>query len=71
MSLPQKGPADEPRTEAETELFSRALGGMSSFYAHPYTTVLRVTQMPAHYPRGFHFPAGSTPNLASYDLRGW
>lgn len=70
-SLHQRGPTGEERTEAEAALFRRALGGLSHFYSHPYTTVFRLTALPQGYPDGFIFPPGSTPNTADYIDRGW
>ena len=71
MSLNQKGPNGEERSEAEAELFSRALSDMMSWYAHPKLLTLKLTQLPPDYPAGFAFPAGMTPNTAGYFERGW
>ena len=71
MSLPQKGPNGEERSEAEAALFSRALSDMMQWYAHPKLLTLKLTQLPPDYPAGFAFPAGMTPNTAGYFERGW
>ena len=70
-SLPQKGPNGEERSEAEAELFKRALADMMAWYAHPKLLTLKLTQLPPDYPAGFAFPAGMTPNTAGYFERGW
>ena len=71
MSLNQKGPNGEERSEAEAELFGRALSDMMAWYAHPKLLTLKLTQLPPDYPAGFAFPAGMTPNTAGYFDRGW
>ena len=77
--LHQKDAAGQ-RTEAEQALFETALKGspcISELYSHPSTFLLKLTQMPEGYPRGFHFPERfpdgtlCTPNVASYYERGW
>ena len=50
---------------------SRALDGLSDWYSHPSTNVFKITHLPEGYPNGFEFEAGSTPNTADYDGRGW
>lgn len=71
VSLCQKGPAGEERTASEAALFGRALCGLSDWYSHPHTFVLKVTSLPRGYPEGYTFPAGITPNQAAYAERGW
>ena len=70
MSLHQKDRMGQ-RTPSEAALFGLALGGLSEWYSHPCTFVFKITQLPAGYPDGFDFPAGSSPNQADYDGRGW
>lgn len=70
-SLYQKGAAGEPRTPAETNHFSTALGSLSLWYSHPKTIVLKITKLPEGYPNGFSFPEGITANQADYYDRGW
>ena len=69
--MPQEGPNGEERSEAEAELFKRALADMMAWYAHPKLLTLKLTQLPPDYPAGFAFPAGMTPNTAGYFERGW
>ena len=70
-SLHQKGPCGEARSASEAKLFGFALGNLSDWYSHPMTVVLKLTKMPAGYPDGFSFAAGTTPNTADYYGRGW
>ena len=70
-SIFQKGRDGEERTSMEAALFKSALSTMSDWYSHPRTFVLKFSALPPGYPQGFEFPAGSTPNTASYDGRGW
>ena len=71
LSLHQKGVNGEERSPNEAELFGRSLAGLSEWYAHPKTIVLKVTMLPGGYPDGFTFPAGTQPNQAAYFDRGW
>ena len=48
---------------------SQALSGLGSLYAHPYTTVLRVTKMPDDYPDAYSLPKGA--NVGPYADSGW
>lgn len=70
-SLHQRGARGEERTPAEAALFGRALSGLSDWYSHPQTTVLKVTRLPEGYPDGHVFAPGSSPNVADYAERGW
>lgn len=70
VSLHQKD-ENGARTAAEGALFGRALGGLSEWYAHPRTIVLKQTALPTGYPAGFTFPQDVTPNQADYHGRGW
>ena len=72
MSLHQQG-QHQPRKAHEQDLFVKALSGMNLLYFHPMLPVFKCTRMPDDYPRGFeqHFAAGSIPNTASYEERGW
>ncbi len=71
LSLFQKGPNGEERTEAEAALFKLALSDMMVWYAHPKLITLKLTQLPLGYPAGFSFPSGMQPNTAGYFERGW
>ena len=70
MSLHQKD-ASGNRTEAEAALFGLGLKSLSLWYSHPFIPIFKLTSLPEGYPRGFQFPAGITPNTASYRDRGW
>ena len=69
-SLHQKD-ASGGRTVAEAALFKRALARLDDLYSHPHTFLLKVTRPPHGYPDEFAFPADATPNIATYDERGW
>ena len=78
MSLFQKGPNGEERTEVEAALFQKSLtlshgvlqeGGMMQWYSHPKVFTFKLTKLPKGYPTGFKFPPGVEPNLADYDDR--
>jgi len=71
LSLFQKGPNGEERTEAEAALFKLALSDMMAWYAHHKLFTLKLTQLPPGYPAGFSFPSGMQPNTAGYSERGW
>jgi hypothetical protein len=71
ISLCQKGPNGEERTPTEAALFKAALDGLSTFYAHRNTIVLKVTTLPDGYPDGFTFSPDCQPNVAAYADRGW
>ena len=68
MSLPQHPPGGK-RSDDEEALFKQGLAGLASLYAHQYTTVFRLTRMPADYPAAYELPAGA--NCAAYGDRGW
>ena len=68
------------RTDEQERLFNRAVEGMSLLYAHPHTTVFKLTKLPAGYPEGYHLPllseatggeAEAEAKAAEYDQRGW
>ena len=71
MSLFQKGPNGEERTEVELTLFKKSLSNMMEWYAHPSVYTFKLTKLPKGYPTGFKFPPGVEPNLADYINRGW
>lgn len=71
LSLFQKGPAMEARSQTEQILFNKALYSGLQWYAHPSLFTLKLSQMPEGYPDGFKFPADTTINIASYFDRGW
>ena len=71
VSLTQKGPNGEARSEPDAALFGHALRNMMVWYFHPKILTLKLTELPPHYPEGFTFPNGITPNTASYFERGW
>ena len=71
LSVPQKGPTGEARSELDAALFTRALRNMMVWYSHPKILTLKLTALPHGYPDGFTFPPGITPNTASYFERGW
>ena len=71
MSLFQKGPNGEERTEVELTLFKKSLSNMMEWYAHPSVYTFKLTKLPKGYPTGFKFPPGMQPNLADYIKRGW
>ena len=71
LSVPQKGPTGEARSELDAALFTRALRNMMVWYSHPRILTLKLTALPPDYPNGFTFPLGITPNTASYFERGW
>ena len=66
MSLFQKGPNAEERSEVEAKLFGKALSNMMEWYAHPEVRTFKLTKLPDGYPDGFTFPEGCTPNRAGY-----
>jgi len=67
-SLYQHAPG-APRSAEHEALFRSALSGMSTFYTHEFTVVLRLTRMPADYPHAYNLPEGA--NSAAYSERGW
>ena len=71
LSVPQKGPTGEARSELDAALFTRALRNMMVWYSHPKILTLKLTALPPGYPDGFTFTLGITPNTASYFERGW
>jgi len=62
-------PTNGRRSASEDGLFGQALSGLGSLYAHPYTTVLRVSKMPADYPHAYDLPEGA--NVGPYSGSGW
>ena len=66
MSLFQKGPNGEERTEVEHTVFKKSLSNMMEWYAHPKVFTFKLTRLPKGYPTGFKFPPGMEPNLADY-----
>ena len=66
MSLFQKGPNGEERTEVEHTVFKKSLSNMMEWYAHPKVYTFKLTRLPKGYPTGFKFPPGMEPNLADY-----
>ena len=66
MSLFQKGPNGEERTEVELTVFKKSLSNMMEWYAHPSVYTFKLTRLPKGYPTGFKFPPGMEPNLADY-----
>ena len=66
MSLFQKGPNGEERTEVELTVFKKSLSNMMEWYAHPQVWTFKLTRLPKGYPTGFKFPPGMEPNLADY-----
>lgn len=71
LSLTQKGPKGEPRSEPDAALFAHALRTMMIWYSHPKILTLKLTKLPPGYPDGFIFPEGMQPNTAGYFDRGW
>ena len=69
MSLFQKGPNGEERTEVENTVFKKSLSNMMEWYAHPQVFTFKLTRLPKGYPTGFKFPPGMEPNLADYEDR--
>ncbi len=69
MSLFQKGPNGEERTEVEHTVFKKSLSNMMEWYAHPNVYTFKLTKLPKGYPTGFKFPPGVEPNLADYEDR--
>ena len=69
MSLFQKGPNGEERTEVELTVFKKSLSNMMEWYAHPKVYTFKLTRLPKGYPTGFKFPPGVEPNLADYEDR--
>ena len=69
MSLFQKGPNGEERTEVEHTVFKKSLSNMMEWYAHPKVFTFKLTRLPKGYPTGFKFPPGVEPNLADYEDR--
>ena len=69
MSLFQKGPNGEERTEVELTVFKKSLSNMMEWYAHPSVYTFKLTRLPKGYPTGFKFPPGVEPNLADYEDR--
>ena len=69
MSLFQKGPNGEERTEVELTVFKKSLSNMMEWYAHPQVFTFKLTRLPKGYPTGFKFPPGVEPNLADYEDR--
>ena len=69
MSLFQKGPNGEERTEVEHTVFKKSLSNMMEWYAHPKVFTFKLTKLPKGYPTGFKFPPGMEPNLADYEDR--
>ena len=69
MSLFQKGPNGEERTEVELTVFKKSLSNMMEWYAHPNVFTFKLTRLPKGYPTGFKFPPGVEPNLADYEDR--
>ena len=69
MSLFQKGPNGEERTEVELTVFKKSLSNMMEWYAHPKVYTFKLTRLPTGYPTGFKFPPGVEPNLADYEDR--
>ena len=69
MSLFQKGPNGEERTEVEHTVFKKSLSNMMEWYAHPKVFTFKLTRLPKGYPTGFKFPPGMEPNLADYEDR--
>ena len=69
MSLFQKGPNGEERTEVELTVFKKSLSNMMEWYAHPFVYTFKLTRLPKGYPTGFKFPPGVEPNLADYEDR--
>ena len=69
MSLFQKGPNGEERTEVELTVFKKSLSNMMEWYAHPNVRTFKLTRLPKGYPTGFKFPPGMEPNLADYEDR--
>ena len=69
MSLFQKGPNGEERTEVELTVFKKSLSNMMEWYAHPNVFTFKLTRLPKGYPTGFKFPPGVEPNLADYKDR--
>ena len=69
MSLFQKGPNGEERTEVELTVFKKSLSNMMEWYAHPNVHTFKLTRLPKGYPTGFKFPPGMEPNLADYEDR--
>ena len=69
MSLFQKGPNGEERTEVEHTVFKKSLSNMMEWYAHPKVYTFKLTRLPKGYPTGFKFPPGMQPNLADYEDR--
>lgn len=57
------------RTPSEEALFREGLEGLSNLFTHTNTTILKVTQHPPNYPRGYNLPENS--NVAAYIHRGW
>jgi len=57
------------RSPEKERLFQTGIEGMSLFYTHPQTTVLRVTSFPDDFPQAYDLPEGYEP--AMYDKRGW
>ena len=71
LSLTQKGPNGEARSEPDAALFGHSLRNMMVWYSHPKILTLKLTTLPPGYPDGFDFPLDITPNTASYFDRGW
>ncbi len=71
MSLFQKGPNGEERTEVERTMFNKSLSNMMQWYGHDKLFTFKLTKLPMGYPTGFKFPPGVEPNLADYINRGW
>ena len=69
MSLFQKGPNGEERTEVELTVFKKSLSNMMEWYAHLNVFTFKLTRLPKDYPTGFKFPPGVEPNLADYEDR--
>ena len=59
------------RTPSEQELFTRALSGLGTLYAHRSTWVLRVTTFPKGYPEEYEDELPANSNTATYAERGW
>lgn len=70
-SLPQLGARGEARSPSEMALLQAGLHALASLFSHPCTWTLKLTQLPADFPAAFDFPAGSAPNVAQYEERGW
>mmetsp|Transcript_1203 Transcript_1203/g.2633 ORF Transcript_1203/g.2633 Transcript_1203/m.2633 type:complete len:417 (+) Transcript_1203:1009-2259(+) len=50
-------------------MFKKGLQGLGSFYSHPHSSVLRLTEFPPGYPSEYQVP--SLANTAAYENRGW